>query len=165
MTKNKFTQWSNELYLDLARHEGVKLTPYFDTEGFVTFGIGRNLVANPLTEEERRVGKLMGFKSIEFVKYLYEKDVTKVLSALSDEFGWISDLTNLQQRGLANFMFNIGVAEFRKFNPTWEHLKKGELADVEQHLRNSKWAKQVGEIRREEVIGLICNRIVRRSDK
>lgn len=142
LTENEMDKVSVEfLRRDLIRDEGYRLVPYFDTEGFVSFGVGRNLVGNALTPEERAMGKKLGFDSTQFVDYLLDRDIDTVLSDL-DSFPWVKELPENTQRGLANMRFQLGASAFRDFKLSLSCLERGRLQEAGKHLRQSRWYKQ-----------------------
>ena len=44
-----------EIINRLILHEGIKLKPYKCPAGFLSIGVGRNLITNPLTKTEQQV--------------------------------------------------------------------------------------------------------------
>ncbi len=62
----------------LCIHEGISLTPYKCSAGFLTIGVGRNLITNPLTAEEKK--KVGDWKSG------ITKDAAELEKASYDEF-------------------------------------------------------------------------------
>jgi GH24 family phage-related lysozyme (muramidase) len=147
----KFIQ---ELRDDLKRDEGYHRYPYFDQYCYVTIGVGHNLHANPLTDTDREMGMRLGPTTGDFIEYLLDEDLQVVHRYLTDYFGWIDDLPLHQQRALYNMCFQLGAKEFAEFEPTWRHLRAGELDLVERHLRNSLWFRQTTK-RAERVINLL----------
>lgn len=140
---------------DLIRDEGVKDELYFDDEGYVTYGIGRNIMGNPFTEEERKFGKQVGFKTRRFIDFLFEKDIAQVTRDLDARFPWWRVCSGPCQRGLANMRFQLGPSRFAKFAPTWEYLQRGDKETVGIRLRNTPWAREQTPLRAERVIRLI----------
>jgi GH24 family phage-related lysozyme (muramidase) len=145
----KFIQ---QLRADLKRDEGFRINPYFDQNFYVTVGYGHNLHAHPLTNEQRELGKNVPITV--FLECLFDEDLQVVHRYLTDHFGWIDDLPLHQQRALYNMAFQLGETGFALFEPTWVHLRAGELDLVERHLRNSLWYRQTPK-RAERVINLL----------
>lgn len=122
--------------------EGYRLTPYFDSEGYVSFGIGRNLVANPLTDEERSIGKKYGWGSPTFVEYLFKRDLLKVHVDLDHHYPWWRSMTETRQIAMMSMMFQLGAGKLRLFAPTMTLLREGRYIEAGRRLRNTLWARQ-----------------------
>lgn len=139
---------------DLVSDEGRRNKPYFDTEGFVTFGIGRNLSARPFNEEERAYGKLVGFESDEFVRYIFERDRDNAIRDLQKVAPWFTEHPEPVQRALANMSFQLGEPKLRLFSPSLSLIAMRRYREAGLRLRRSLWAKQTPR-RAHEVISLI----------
>lgn len=139
---------------DLIRDEGKRANLYFDSEGFATFGVGRNVVTNPLTSNEREFGKHHGFDSGSFIELLLNNDISAVVLDLDGSFPWWRAESANCQRGLANFRFQLGPKGFRAFSPTFEILRSGDRKRVAARLRSALWYQQTP-LRAERVIRLI----------
>lgn len=144
----------SQLVRDLIKDEGMTTAPYFDSQGYVTFGIGHNLHAHPLTEEQRKRGSVLGFQTKAFAHYLFEEDLRMTHRYITEMYSWVLDLPMHQQRALYNMMFQLGHAGFGLFEPTWKHLREGNVEEVVRHLKASKWYRQTPE-RAERVIKLL----------
>lgn len=139
---------------ELIRDEGKRAYLYFDSEGFATFGVGRNVVTNPLTANEREFGKRSGFDSDAFVQLLLSNDLSAVVMDLDGSFPWWRARSANCQRGLANFRFQLGPNRFRAFGPTLEILERGDARRAGARLRSALWYQQTP-LRAERVIRLI----------
>jgi lysozyme len=98
----------SELELD----EGVRLSPYRCTAGFLTIGVGRNLDTNKLTAEELAfVGHNCRTKPItkEQSDYLLKNDIEKVCADLMKFLPWWAYLGDVRKRVLVNMAFNLGT--------------------------------------------------------
>ena len=87
---------------DLIRHEGLMLTPYRDSEGVLTIGVGRNL-ENGITREE--------------ALYLLDNDIIRHAAELGQRFPVVHSLDQRRYEVLVNMAFNMGIprlATFRK---------------------------------------------------
>ena len=139
---------------DLVAHEGRRNKPYFDSEGFVSFGIGRNLIGKPLTEEERAFGKKVGFHSDLFVDFLFSRDTSGAIRDLAKVAPWYEEHPEPVQRALANLSFQMGEARLRLFSPSLALVQAGRYRDAGRRLRGTLWARQTPR-RAHEVISLI----------
>ena len=125
------------LIKELRRDEGVRYTPYFDTVGDETVGVGHNLKAcplpvhYPLTEEQ--VDNILG------------GDLVTVFHAMDGHLGWWRQMSYARQRVLVNMCFNLGIERLMKFVNTLAAMERCEYNDAADKMLQSKWAQQVGE--------------------
>lgn len=126
----------------LETDEGLRLKPYKCTAGKTTIGIGRNLDDNGISKE-------MAYQML-------DEDVALANKACQKLFGeqWNSWSEN-RRLGWINFLFNVGFQTASKFKNTIRAARIEDWAEVEKHLKESLWYKQVGK-RAERVIAMIC---------
>lgn len=122
------------LIKDLVRDEGLELSAYHDSEGYVTIGIGRMI-------DRRRGGKI----TKEEAYYLAGHDIDGVERDLDRDLPWWRQMTEARQRALANMCFNLGLPKLLEFKVTLAHLKAGRYVEAAREMMDSKWAKQVGD--------------------
>lgn len=123
---------------ELRRDEGVRATPYMDTVGVRTVGVGHNMPAQPLPSSWR-------FPLTDAqIDLLLAQDLEAVFSGLNKRLPWWTALTPGRQRCLANMAFNLGIDGLMTFTNTLRAVKEGRYADAAAGMRASKWAKQVG---------------------
>lgn len=139
---------------DLIRDEGVRLQPYRDTTGNVTWGVGRNLTAKPLKTHEAEALLRRAKLSIEDAKFILDNDIADAVFELHTNLPWVQYLPENKQRALANMVFNLGIAGLLKFKPTLALMREGRWFEAVGRLRKSLWAKQVGK-RSERVCDLL----------
>lgn len=143
-----------KLKADLVHHEGKRNNPYFDSRGYVTFGIGRNLEGKPLTDAERAEGLRLGFSSDAFVDLLFQRDVRDAVTDLEQLAPWVVAHPEPVQRALANMSFQMGYSRLAKFAPSFSLIQSRRYKDAGQRLRRSLWARQTPK-RAHDVISLI----------
>ena len=132
-----------KLKVMLVRDEGLKLKPYRCTAGKLTLGVGRNVDDVGITEAT-------AFQML-------DEDVATAEAGCASLFGaqaW-SSWSEIRRLGWVNFVFNLGVVGASTFQGALRAAKGGNWAEVERHLKASKWYGQVGS-RAERVIALIC---------
>jgi lysozyme len=123
---------------ELRRDEGVRYTPYADTKGIPTVGVGHNLQACPLPA---------GWSyplSDDQVNTLLERDLANVFSDLNRDLPWWTDLNDVRQRVICNMQFNLGSTKLAGFINTLAAMRQGRYADAAAGMLNSAWASQVG---------------------
>jgi len=131
---------ANEALLidDLRRDEGVRYTPYADTKGIPTVGVGHNLQASPLPSGWTY--PLTGGQ----VDELLRGDLQNVYGDLTRALPWWTDLNDVRQRVLCNMCFNLGMSKLAGFKNTLNSMRQGAYVDAAAGMLNSAWASQVG---------------------
>jgi len=112
----------------LIRHEGLELTPYTDTVGVLTVGVGRNL--------ERPI-------SYELAMFMLDEDIATIKNDVK-QFDWFEGLNEARQSVILNMIFNLGITRFKKFKNTINAIKAKDYLTASQEMLNSKWSEQVG---------------------
>jgi lysozyme len=120
-----------KLRAQLVKHEALRLKPYFDTVGRLTIGVGRNLDAEGVTEDEAR--------------YLLSGDIDRVVRGLFARYPeWFPSLDPPRQAVLVNMAFNMGLAGLAGFTRMLDCIARGDFAGASEEMTRSKWASQVG---------------------
>lgn len=130
----------------LCVNEGLKLKPYTCPAGHLTIGIGRNLEANPLTEEEKAyIGHSVkqGINEDQAF-YLCRNDLKKVRTQLDKELPWWRDLNADRQFVMIDLCFNMGIKKLLQFQKTLQSIATGFYVKAGEQLMQSLYAKQVG---------------------
>jgi lysozyme len=125
------------LIAELRRDEGVEYTPYKDTKGILTVGVGHNLQASPLPS-----GWLYPLTD-EQVDVLLTSDVRNVFEDLDRNLPWWADLNDVRQRVICNMCFNLGMPKLAGFKNTLAAMRQGKYDDAARGMLNSAWASQV----------------------
>lgn len=118
-----------KLIADLERDEGFRAQPYRDPEGNWTAGIGWNLSARPLTEDQARV--LCGMQT---------DDIAAQVGSI---IKWFGDLDDVRSRAILNMAFNMGVHGLTDFIGMLGAMKDQRWDAAADAALNSEWAKQV----------------------
>ena len=119
------------LMAQLREHEGLRLKPYHCTAGKLTIGIGRNLEAVGLREDE--------------AIYMLNNDINETYDKLRNAWPKIILLDDARQNVMINMAFNIGVAGLMKFSKMLNALALTDYEQAAKEMLDSKWADQVGE--------------------
>ncbi len=133
----------------LIDHEGLKLTPYICPAGFLTVGVGRNLVSKGLSENEKRALNVQNpedlrgrWISLESAGLLLRNDIEDVHSRLRG-LDWFDRLDWIRQRVLIDMGFNLGISGLMGFKRMIAALKVGDFQEAAREMMDSKWARQV----------------------
>ncbi|WP_197328715.1 glycoside hydrolase family protein [Ralstonia syzygii] len=117
------------LLAELSRDEGRRLTPYLDTVGKTTIGVGRNLTDVGISDGE--------------CDLLLENDVACSIAWLDRNLPWWRNLDGVRQRVIINMAFNMG-GKLLTFMNTLAAMQRGDYAAAADGMLASKWATQVG---------------------
>lgn len=120
-----------ELEKQLTRDEGMRLTPYKDTTGHLTIGIGRNLDAKGISAEEARL--------------LLRHDIQEALTDLTRALPWTRDLDAPRLGVLINMAFNMGLGGLLTFTKALAAVRAGFYREAAREMLDSTWAGQVGD--------------------
>jgi lysozyme len=124
---------------ELRRDEGVRYTPYYDTNGFQTVGVGHNIVASPLPP---------GWTyplSDDQVNSLLNHDLTVTGAALDLHLPWWKQLDEVRQRVVANMCFNMGIFKLMGFHNALTCMQTGDYIGAAAGMSASHWAVEVGD--------------------
>lgn len=114
--------------VQLINNEGLKLSPYVDTVGKKTIGIGWNIDDRPIRTDEAILRMRNDIKEC--------KDYLK-------KYYWFERLNLTRQNVLIEMVFNLGQSRFEQFNKMISELKSGDFKKASEEMLNSKWATQV----------------------
>jgi lysozyme len=124
------------LIAELRRDEGVRYSPYKDTKGVLTVGVGHNLAAHPLP-----AGWKYPLNDIQ-VNSLLDDDLESVFHDLDADLPWWTDLSDVRQRALANFVFQLGINKALGFTKSLPLIRQGKYTAAADNMLLSDWAKQ-----------------------
>lgn len=114
----------------LINEEGIRFTPYTDTRGKVTIGVGHNLTDNGISQS---------------VMYaILQEDINEVISDLDMNIPFWKNMDEVRQRALADVCFNIGIVQFLNFHKMISALVSQNYAIAAYELKTSAWYGEVG---------------------
>ena len=125
------------LIAELRRDEGVESSPYKDTKGILTVGVGHNMQASPLPD-----GWTFPLDDGQ-IDALLTSDLLGVFDDLDRNLPWWSGLNDVRQRALANFVFQLGITKALGFTKSLPLIRQGKYADAANAMLQSAWASQV----------------------
>lgn len=115
----------------LLRDEGVRLTPYRDTAGKLTIGVGRNLDDVGITDDE--------------AMFLLEHDIDAAVVDCVRAFPWFTTLDRVRQGVIVQMRFNLGLGRLLGFQKMLAAIAKGTYRTAAVEMLESRWAVQVGD--------------------
>lgn len=113
----------------LITHEGIRTTPYVDTTGNLSIGVGHNLTANGLP--------------MSIIWTLLDADILEATQRIA-RYPWYDDLDDVRQRVMVEMMFNMGPATFATFRLLIAAMAERRYASAALEMMHSTWAAQVG---------------------
>jgi lysozyme len=119
-----------QLKRQLIGHEGLKLKPYKCTSNKLTIGVGRNLEAKGISEDE--------------ALFMLDNDIVYFEEQLRRRLPSFRDFTPCRQAVLVNMAFNLGVNGLLNFKNMLKALENEDFAEASAQLLNSRYAVQVG---------------------
>jgi lysozyme len=119
-----------QLKRQLIDHEGLKLKPYKCTSDKLTIGVGRNLEAKGISEDE--------------ALFMLDNDIVYFEEQLRRRLPSFRDITHTRQAVLVNMAFNLGVNGLLNFKKMLNALKNEDFTEASAQLLNSRYAVQVG---------------------
>ncbi len=135
----------NQIEQRLVIHEGLKLEPYKCPAGYWTIGIGRNLITNPITDEEKKVvGDWRHGITKNAAFYLLRNDIKRVELDCRQGIPFWKQLDDERQYALLDMAFNMGIKKVLKFKKMLAAMEIGDYRGAAKECLNSKYAKEVG---------------------
>ncbi len=118
------------LRAQLIGHEGLKLTPYVDSVGKLTIGVGRNLTDVGISPHE----------ALEFLDH----DIDAAIAGIQKALPWTSRLDAVRFRVLIDMAFNLGVTGLLGFRRMLAALQADDYGRAADEMVQSAWVRQVG---------------------
>ncbi len=128
----------NNIYDQLMRDEGLSLSPYADTRGFITIGYGHNVTANPLPNYD-----LDNF-TIDAAEQVLRDDCARIWAKLYRDMPWLSSIDSVRQGVYQNMSFNLGAGGVEEFHHSLDDVQAGNYAQAALDMQQSAWYTQVG---------------------
>lgn len=117
------------LFNQLKRHEGERLTVYKCPAGYATIGVGRNLEQRGISEAES--------------DYLLSNDIKEFTQAVRNNIN-TEKCNPAREAVLINMAFNLGITGLLNFKNTIAAVEGGDWELAAHEMLNSRWASQVG---------------------
>ncbi len=116
--------------LALVGDEGKRLKPYTDSRGFLSIGIGRNLTADGIRDDE--------------CSLMFRNDVTAASHDALTLFAKIEYIPDPVRAGvIEQLVFNMGLSKVLGFVNMLAALKAKNYDEAADQLLNSRWANEV----------------------
>lgn len=109
--------------------EGLRLKPYTDSNGHLTIGVGRNLDAVGISNDEAMV--------------LLDNDIKAAIEVVDQIAPWWRGMSEMRQHVLVNMAFNLGY-KLAGFKRALTAMEAGAYETAADEMKNSEWYRQVG---------------------
>ena len=142
----------------LIREEGLRLLPYKDSKGIWTIGVGHNIEADPFMLPTLEMLKSRGITKEEAYGLL-DKDIRDHTAILLEALPWVGDLDWNRKSVIIDLCFNMGLGDehhgLLSFKNTLKLMEAGKWQEAGEHLKVSKWYKDVGPHRADLLIKIL----------
>ena len=112
----------------LIKNEGLVCQPYHCSAGKLTIGVGRNLDANGISEDE--------------AMYLLENDIQRVIDSLDKNWSVWRQLPIPCQEIAIDCTFQMGITGWMNFRRTRALMEMGAYLEASEEILRSKYAVQ-----------------------
>jgi len=112
----------------LLKHEGMRTFPYKCSENFLTCGVGRNLEANGISEDE--------------AMYLLDNDIKRVIESLDKHWHVWRSFPELAQMVCVDCTFQMGITGWMAFRHTRALMEMECWIEASEEILRSKYATQ-----------------------
>jgi len=113
----------------IRRHEGLRLFPYLDTEGYLTIGWGRNLSETGISPQEANT--------------MLQNDIDRAAQQYSNLPDFIRRKCNDTRRDvLIEMIFQLGYSGLLGFKKMLVAVHAGDFALAATEMINSLWGRQ-----------------------
>ena len=112
----------------IERHEGCRLTPYLDSLGVQTIGIGHNL-QRPFSRKA--------------IEQQFRDDLNETINDCTHAFPWFTELSKYRQWAMVDLCFNLGLTRLLGFKKFLKAMELGDYETAANELLDSLLAKQL----------------------
>lgn len=138
-----------QMYPQLARHEGVRRKAYRDSEGKLTIGLGFNLDEGTNKSKVEQLG--YSIDDLAQGQPISDDDIQELyrqswMTAYNDAQAFLPDLKSHPlpvQRAVVDMAFNLGRPRLQTFKKAQKALMERNYQAAAKEMLDSKWAGQV----------------------
>ena len=112
----------------LIKHEGLVCNTYKCSEGKLTIGVGRNLEANGVSEDE--------------ALYMLDNDIERVIESLDKSFKMWRCMPKRARMVCIDMTFQMGITGFLGFRKTIALMQMGMWLEASEEVLDSRYARQ-----------------------
>lgn len=121
-----------------------RFLPYKDSKNIWTIGYGRNIQANPFTDQEISKCESMGGANEAFFTWILDRDVQSHMNEVLSKLPWLAFKPPAIQYFVTDLNFGMGWSELSKFGQTLGMLREGKYKETADHMPSTGWYKDVG---------------------
>lgn len=136
----------SDLLESVERNEGYRASPYKDTEGLFSVGIGRCLETNPLTGEEWKHLLEAHQLSVSISKagadWLMLRQIDATELECSRAFDFWPELDEVRREALVEMAYQMGMERLLGFKKMLAAIRSKNWPVVNAEALDSRWARQ-----------------------
>lgn len=112
----------------IIRHEGIKLQPYKDNQGYLTIGVGRCIELRGISEDE--------------AFYMLNNDILNSKREVNENMPWVLGLDEARLNVLYEMCFQLGFNRLSLFKKMLNAMREGDFNRAADEMLNSAWHGQ-----------------------
>ena len=128
----------------LKRHEGLRLKPYRDTQGYLTIGYGWNLDANPLPADYAACLRVTGAITEAMADHLLTISIDMAERDCRGIYPGFDRFSEARRAALINFLFNLGSTRALKFKKMRKAIEAEDWEEAANQVNDSDYWRQLG---------------------
>lgn len=140
--------WLDQAKALITKHEGVRASPYKDSLGIPTIGIGFNMTRPDARARLAQVGLTSWAPPIHLtddqIQQLLALDLADCAADVKDVVVGFDALSDNRKCVLCDMRFNLGPMRFRAFAHMISAVNDGNFNEAADQMLASVWASQVG---------------------
>ena len=162
----------SKIYIDkeikiLEVAEGFRSTPYLDTKGLWTWGIGRNYQGYPLTLSERSyirdvteeplnvdkpwslfystdvLSNIPDHLARQIADYFVKQVLMEIDARFYSQTGWFAEVEDARKSAWLDLAYNVGLYGVMSWRESLKLMEDEQYEELAEHLLGFPWAHQV----------------------
>lgn len=122
----------------IEKEEGYRATPYYCSEGYPTWLIGKKIGYKGQSLDDFKM--LKASRSVALT--MLQDDLVELVADLKSRFDWFERLNQARKDVIISMCYQMGIDGFAKFKKTINYMTKGRFQEASIEMLDSKWAKQ-----------------------
>lgn len=115
----------------LKQEEGLRLSPYRDSEGYLTIGYGHCLDKKPISQRAAEV--------------IFDDDVADAEASVGARLSWARHLDPPRWAVLVGMAYQMGIGGLLDFTKALAAIERSEWDEAAREMLDSRWARQTPE--------------------
>lgn len=132
----------------IMKHEGIRSSPYKDSLGYPTIGVGFNMARADARARMAEIGIKSWAPPIRLtddqIQKLLDLDIADCVADVKDIIHGFDSLSDNRKCVLVDMRFNLGPMRFRTFSHMISAVNEGDFSKAANQILASIWSTQVG---------------------